>query len=122
MNFFGKVFNSVGHVFSWLLHIGLPGAENILQEAAKVIDTPVAKAIAGLIGPKAVEVQAALEVIAGNVLQAFQDSGSAIASEGLNVKFDEKVVADIKLLYELLQSATVGPQKKTDQAGSAAAN
>jgi len=122
MNLFGKIFNSIGHVFSWFLHIGLPKAESVAQAVAQAVDSPLAQAIAGAIGPKAVEVQAAIEGVAGNVLQAFQDAGQAIGAEGLNVKFDDKVIADIGMLYGLLKGATVGPQKKTDQASAAVVN
>ncbi len=113
MNFFGKVFHSVGHIFAWLLHIGLPRAESLVQEAGKALQTPLALALAGLLGPQAVAVQSALEAIAGNVLSAFQDAGQAIAAGGLNVQFDQKVIADIQLLFHLMQQATVGaPAKK----------
>ncbi len=113
MNFLGKVFHSVGHIFSWLLHIGLPGAESLAKDAAAALQTPLALALANMLGPQAEAVQAALEGIAGCVLSAFQDAGQAIAATGLNVQFDQKVVADIEMLFRLLQQATVGaPAKK----------
>lgn len=113
MNFFGKIFHSVGHIIAWLLHIGLPKAESAVQQAAAVLQTPLALALASLLGPQAAAVQSALEAIAGNVLAAFQDAGQAISAGGLNVQFDQKVVADIEMLFGLLQQATVGiPPKK----------
>ena len=94
-----KIFNSIGHFFAWVLHTGLPKAETVAQDVQAVVESPLATAIAGMIGPKGAAVQAGMEAITGDVLKSFGAAGAAIAADGLSVQFDEATVAAIKALY-----------------------
>ncbi|HEY7839184.1 MAG TPA: hypothetical protein VIC54_11365 [Terriglobales bacterium] len=94
-----KIFNSLGHFFAWLLHSGLPKAETVAQDVEKVAASPLASAIASLLGSKGAAVQSGIEAIAGDVLNAFGDAGAAIGADGLNVKFDAATVTAIKAIY-----------------------
>lgn len=94
----GKLFNSLGHFFAWLLHVGLPAATKDTKFGAAV-GGAVAAAVAGIIGQDGAQAQATVEALAGSVLQAISDAGGVIAADGLNVKLDEAIVADVKDLY-----------------------
>lgn len=94
-----KIFNSLGHMFAWVLHVGLPKAETAVKDVEQAAGSPLAAAIAGLIGSKGEAVQAGIEAIAGDVLTAFGAAGAAIGAEGLNVKFDQATVAAIAALH-----------------------
>lgn len=94
-----KIFNSIGHFFAWVLHTGLPQAETVVKDAETAAASPLAAAIAGLIGSKGAVVQAGIEAIAGDVLNAFGSAGAAIGADGLNVKFDQATVQAIETLH-----------------------
>jgi hypothetical protein len=92
-----KIFNSIGHFFAWVLHVGLPAVETAAS-------SPLANAIAGVIGSRGTAAQAGLEAIAGDVLKAFDAAGAAVGAEGLNVQFDQATIVAIEALYNDLQS------------------
>ncbi|HXR96982.1 MAG TPA: hypothetical protein VN709_03980 [Terriglobales bacterium] len=92
-----KIFNSIGHFFAWVLHVGLPAVETAAA-------SPLATAIAGVLGSKGATAQAGIEAIAGDVLNAFDAAGAAVGASGLNVKFDQATIAAIEALYADLQS------------------
>jgi hypothetical protein len=94
-----KIFNSIGHFFAWILHTGLPHAAQAVTEVEQAATSPLASAIAQLIGRKGGAVQNGIEAIAGDVLHAFGAAGAAIGASGLNVTFDEATVEAIKTLY-----------------------
>lgn len=94
-----KIFNSIGHFFAWILHTGLPQAEQAVTNVAQAAASPLAGAIAQLLGSKGAAVQNGIEAIAGDVLHAFGAAGAAIGASGLNVSFDEATVEAIKTLY-----------------------
>lgn len=94
-----KIFNSIGHFFAWILHVAIPQAAVVAGDAAQVAESPLASAIAGLLGSKGAAVQSGIEAIAGDVLKSFEAAGAAIAADGLNVQFDQVTIAAIQALY-----------------------
>ncbi|HVB39672.1 MAG TPA: hypothetical protein VNE83_02145 [Terriglobales bacterium] len=94
-----KIFNSIGHFFAWVLDTGLPKATVAVQEVETAAASPLASAIASLLGSKGAAVQSGLQAIAGDVLSAFGDAGAAIGAAGLNVQFDAATVTAIKAIY-----------------------
>ncbi len=94
-----KIFNSIGHFFAWILHVGIPQAAVVVGDVAQVAESPLATAIAGLLGSKGAAVQSGIEAIAGDVLKSFEAAGAAIGAEGLNVTFDQVTIQAIQTLY-----------------------
>jgi|SRR6185312_10449618 len=99
-----KIFNSIGHFFAWVLNVGLPKGAAEAAAAAEAIQSPLASAIATLLGAKGQAVQSGLQAIAGDVLAAFGDAGAAIGADGLNVQFDAATVQSIRQIYADLQT------------------
>lgn len=98
-----KIFNSIGHFFAWILNVGLPKGAADVEVAAQAIQSPLASAIATLLGAKGQAVQSGLQAIAGDVLAAFGSAGAAIGAQGLNVQFDAATVQAIQQIYADLQ-------------------
>lgn len=90
-----KIFNSIGHMFAWVIGKIVPAAQ-----AVEAVDaSPIAAALAGLLGSKGAAVQQGIQAIAGDVLNAFGAAGAAIGAEGLNVTFDQVTIQAIEMLY-----------------------
>ena len=97
----GKIFNSIGHFFAWILHTALPAASTVVSDAEKLAASPLAASLASAVaGPGAAAALATMAAISGQVLAAINDAGGVIAAEGLNVKFDQAIVADVEALYK----------------------
>ncbi|MGH9416853.1 MAG: hypothetical protein ACRD01_09520 [Terriglobales bacterium] len=91
-----KLFNSIGHLFAWVISKIVPAAEAVVAADA----SPIASALAGLVGSKGAVVQAGIQAIAGDVLNAFSAAGAAIGAGGLNVTFDQATIQAIEALYK----------------------
>lgn len=94
-----KLFNSIGHVFAWILHVALPKAATAATDVEQAAATPLAGFLAQLLGSKGAAAQKGIEAIAGDVLHAFGAAGEAIGAGGLNVQFDQATVEAIQTLY-----------------------
>lgn len=94
-----KIFNSVGHLFAWIVGKAIPAATKGVQAVEGAIDSPLAGLVASALGPKAEKYQSGIQAIAGDVLAAFGDAGAAIGAAGLNVQFDEATVTAIRAIY-----------------------
>lgn len=112
-----KLFNTIGHFFAWLLHVGIPNAEKDVQEV-EAIAGPVAAAFAQAINGKGAQAQATVTAIGGCVLKAISDAGGVIAADGLNVKLDLQIIPDVLTLYHAVaglfgKSAPAPPAPQT---------
>lgn len=59
-----KIFNSIGHLFAWVLSKALPSAEKAVTAVATAAASPLATVLATLTGGKTAQVQADIEAIA----------------------------------------------------------
>ena len=111
MNFFGKIFNGIGHVFAWLVGKGLPAAAGVLQEYA-----PVVGLLAAAFKSRGLEaVQADMNAAIGGALAIRQDleslgaaAASAFADKLGNIGFDAKSIAAIEAIYQDAKKAFTG--------------
>lgn len=104
----GKIFNSIGHFFAWVVSKAIPAASAAVTAVQADLSSPLATMIAQALGPKAQQYQAGIEAIAGDVLKSFESAGAAIGADGLNVQFDETTVAAIQQLYGDIKALVKG--------------
>ncbi|MGH9482355.1 MAG: hypothetical protein ACRD1L_09715 [Terriglobales bacterium] len=95
----GKIFNTLGHFFAWLLNVGIPTAEKDVQQVAAIAG-PVAAAFAQSVSGQGAAAQATVSAIAGCVMKAISDAGGVISANGLNVALDEQILPDVEELYK----------------------
>lgn len=58
-----KIFNSIGHFFAWILQVGLPKGAAAAETIASDLGSPLAAAIASLLGSKGQAVQSGLPAL-----------------------------------------------------------
>lgn len=108
MNFFGKVFNGIGHAIAWIFSKAIPVAGQVAQDAAVVAASPLGSAIAAAFGRGGLAVQADIEAIAGSVVAARNTLGDAFAAKAKDLGLDQKALASVEALYadlsKLIQS------------------
>lgn len=99
MNFFGKVFNGLGHAIAWVFSKALPAAGKAAQEVETAVDSPLGTLIAGAFGPDGELVKAEIEAIAGSVIAARNDLGAAFNAKAADLGLDEKALQSVESLY-----------------------
>lgn len=78
----------------------LKATEKIEGEAATV--EPVINQVLKGINPAAAKVAETAEAVLAKVAAAIQDAGAAASANGINVTFDQEVVADVKAIIAAL--------------------
>lgn len=110
MNFFGKVFNSVGHAIAWVFSKAIPVVGTVAQDAVNVVDSPLGTLVAGALGPKGAVLKADIEAIAGSVIAARNALGDAFAAKAGDLGLDQKALQAVESIYKDL-SALIGSGK-----------
>lgn len=90
-----KIFNSIGHFIAWVLGKATP----VVQAIVAVDSSPIATAIASMLGPEGKAVQEAIQAIAGDVLKSFGAANASINEGNLLVNFDPSTVEAITKLH-----------------------
>ena len=86
-----KIFNSIEHVFAWVISKIVAGAPVVAKDAQAVVtaaESPLGKFIAGLDPAVGTQVLNDLQAVGGCVVRSAQAVGAAAAADGLNVAFD----------------------------------
>ena len=110
MNFFGKVFNSVGHAIAWVFSNAIPVVGTVAQDAVAVVDSPIGTLVAGAFGAKGAALKADVEAIAGSVIAARNALGDAFAAKAGDLGLDQKALDAVESIYKDL-SALIGSGK-----------
>jgi len=103
-----KVFNSIGHFFAYILSKVVPEVEKDLTVIQGAVGSDLAKYIVTLAGQKGATVQSDMAAIVGDVLNAVESAGGAVAAKGMNIAFDTATVESIKTLYNDVKGALEG--------------
>ena len=110
MNFFGKVFNSVGHAIAWVFSKAIPVVGTVAQDAVNVVDSPIGTLLTAAFGPKGAALKADIEAIAGSVIAARNALGDAFNAKAADLGLDEKALQAVESIYKDL-SALIGSGK-----------
>lgn len=110
MNFFGKVFNSVGHAIAWVFSKAIPVVGTVAQDAVNVVDSPIGTLVAAAFGPQGAALKADVEAIAGSVIAARNALGDAFAAKAGDLGLDQKALDAVESIYKDL-SALIGSGK-----------
>lgn len=110
MNFFGKVFNGLGHAVAWIFSKALPAVDTVAQDAVAVVDSPIGTLVAGAFGAKGAALKADIEAIAGSVIAARNALGDAFAAKAGDLGLDQKALDAVESIYKDL-SALIGSGK-----------
>lgn len=110
MNFFGKVFNGLGHAVAWIFSKALPAVNTVAQDAVAVVDSPLGTLLAGAFGTKGAALKADIEAIAGSVIAARNALGEAFNAKASDLGLDQKALDAVESIYKDL-SALIGSGK-----------
>lgn len=110
MNFFGKVFNGIGHAVAWIFKKAFPFVETVAQDAATAANSPIGVLVAGAFGRTGQEVRDDIDAIAGSVLAARNALGDAFAAKAGDLGLDQKALQAVEALYADLSKLLAGQQ------------
>jgi len=108
VNFFGKIFNTLGHAVAWFFTKALPIAGTVAQDAVNVVESPAGQALAGLLGSKGQAVAADVNAIAGAVIAARNELGDAFAAKFADLVKDEFAVKAVERVFGEVASLVTG--------------
>jgi hypothetical protein len=92
-------FKNVGHFFATVAGDIVKGARAISSVMLKAQKAePEIEALSSLIFPQAVELERGAFALLGLAAHAVSEAGDAAAANGINLKLDQQVIADIKEL------------------------
>lgn len=115
MNFFGKVFNGLGHAIAWVISKAIPAVATVAQEAQAAVDSPIGTLLAEAFGPQGLAIKADVEAIAGSVIAARNALGDAFATKAADLGLDQKALQAVETIYAQLAALVHGqsPVAKT---------
>lgn len=108
MNFFGKVFNGLGHAIAWIISKAVPAAAAVAQEAQTAVDSPLGVLLAGAFGPQGAAIKAEVEAIAGSVIAARNALGDAFATKAADLGLDQKALQSVESIYSQIAALVHG--------------
>lgn len=108
MNFFGKVFNGLGHAIAWIFSKAIPVAATVAQDAQTVVDSPIGTLVAAAFGPQGVAIKADVEAIAGSVIAARNALGDAFSAKAADLGLDEKALQAVESIYNQIAALVHG--------------
>lgn len=108
MNFFGKVFNGLGHAIAWVFSKAIPVAATVAQDAQAVVDSPIGTLLAAAFGPQGAAIKADVEAIAGSVVAARNAMGDAFAAKAADLGLDQKALQSVESIYSQLAGLVHG--------------
>lgn len=115
MNFFGKVFNGLGHAIAWIFSKAIPVTATVAQDAQAVVDSPIGTLVAAAFGPQGAAIKSDVEAIAGSVLAARNALGDAFSAKAADLGLDQKALQAVESIYSqiagLVHGHTAAPTK-----------
>lgn len=99
-------FASIGHALASVAHDIVKAAKWVAGIEQKIqAQAPLIEALSGIVSPQAAAIERGAFACLGIIASAVHDAGDAAAANGLDIKLDAQLVADVKAILPELQKA-----------------
>lgn len=108
-----KIFNTIGHVFAWIIGVLIPKAETVATDVSAVLGSEATNALLTLAGAQAWQpkINSVVGAIVAKLVIAAKDGkdfSAAIEAYGLNAALDAVALSDLKEIFDAIQNTFKG--------------